>query len=191
MTGKWVKRWSLRPISAVILLVLAAAAAASSLLTQNFAAGQERLILRERTAEVAAVLGSAYTGTQTSLQLLGEIARSDQSDPQSFADAARAVTTTGAQGWLVTTQSGTSVRVTAAAGNGLVVGQALSGDQGTLARRALAAKGLVSGLLRDGGTVRLAFALGGAAGPGTVVWQESAISPTTPAPTGPTSPSRK
>jgi signal transduction histidine kinase len=188
MTGKWVKRWSLRPISAVILLVLAAAAAASSLLTQNFAAGQERLILRERTAEVAAVLGSAYTGTQTSLQLLGEIARSDQSDPQSFADAARAVTTTGAQGWLVTTQSGTSVRVTAAAGNGLVVGQALSGDQGTLARRALAAKGLVSGLLRDGGTVRLAFALGGAAGPGTVVWQESAISPTTPAPTGPTSP---
>jgi two-component system sensor histidine kinase HydH len=35
MTGTWVKRWSLRPISAVILLVLAAVAAASSLLTQN------------------------------------------------------------------------------------------------------------------------------------------------------------
>jgi two-component system sensor histidine kinase HydH len=35
MTGKWVKRWSLRPISAVILLVLAAVAAASSLLAQN------------------------------------------------------------------------------------------------------------------------------------------------------------
>ncbi|HEX2746258.1 MAG TPA: ATP-binding protein [Streptosporangiaceae bacterium] len=35
MTGRWVKRWSLHPISAVILLVLAAVAAASSLLAQN------------------------------------------------------------------------------------------------------------------------------------------------------------
>src|ERR1700677_3514718 len=35
MTGKWGKRWSLRPISAVILLVLAAVAAASSLIAQN------------------------------------------------------------------------------------------------------------------------------------------------------------
>jgi signal transduction histidine kinase len=187
MTGTWVRRWSLRPISAVILLVLAAVAAASTLISLNFVAGQERLILRERTAEVAAVVGSAYTGTQTSLQLLGEIARTDQSRPQSFADAARSVTTTGAQGWLVTTQSGTSLRVTAAVGNGAVVGQAVSGAQATLAHRALATKGLVSGLVRDGGTLRLAIALGGAAGPGTVVWQESAISPTTPTPTGPTS----
>jgi signal transduction histidine kinase len=187
MTGTWVRRWSLRPISAVILLVLAAVAAASTLISLNFVAGQERLILRERTAEVAAVVGSAYTGTQTSLQLLGEIARTDQSRPQSFADAARSATTTGAQGWLVTTQSGTSLRVTAAVGNGAVVGQAVSGAQATLAHRALATKGLVSGLVRDGGTLRLAIALGGAAGPGTVVWQESAISPTTPTPTGPTS----
>ena len=188
MTGKWVKRWPLRPLSTVILLVLAAVAAASSLITQNVIADQERLILREQTAEVAAVVGSAFAGAQSSLQLLGEIARSDQYRPQLFANAARAVTTASTQGWLVTTQSGTSLRVTAAAGNGPVVGQALSSDQGTLARRALSAKGLVSGLVRDGRTLRLAFALGEAAGPGTVVWQESAISPTTPTPTGPTSP---
>jgi len=188
MTGKRVKRWPLRPLSAVILLVLAAVAAASCLITQNVIQDQERLILREQTAEVAAVVGSAFAGAQSSLQLLGQIAGSDQGHTQLFANAARAVTTASTQGWLVTTQSGTSLRVTAAAGNGPVVGQALSSDQGTLARRALSAKGLVSGFVRDGRTLRLAFALGGAAGPGTVVWQESVISPTTPTPTGPTSP---
>jgi len=188
MTGKRGKRWPLRPLSAVILLVLAAGAVASSLITQKVVEDQERLILREQTAEVAAVVGSAFAGAQSSLQLLGEIARSDQGHPQLFTNAARAVTTTSTQAWLVTTHSGTSLKVTAATGDGPAVGQAVSGDQGTLARRALSAKGLVSGLVRDGGTLRLAFALGGAAGPGTVVWQESAISPTTPTPTGPTSP---
>jgi signal transduction histidine kinase len=144
--------------------------------------------LREQTAEVAAVVGSSFAGAQSSLQLLGQIAGSGHPHPQLFAAAARAVTTGPTQGWLVTTQSGTSLKVTAAAGNGPVVGQALSGAQGTLARRAMSAKGLVSGFVRDGRTLRLAFALGGAAGPGTVVWQETVISPTTPTPTGPTSP---
>jgi signal transduction histidine kinase len=188
MTGKRARRWPLRPLSAVILLVLAAVAAASCLITQNVVADQERLILREQTAEVAAVVGSSFAGAQSSLQLLGQIAGSGRPHPQLFAAGARAVTTASTQGWLVTTQSGTSLKVTAAAGNGPVVGQTLSGAQGTLARRALSAKGLVSGLVRDGRTLRLAFALGGAAGPGTVVWQETVLSPATPAPTGPTSP---
>jgi signal transduction histidine kinase len=174
----------------VILLVLAGVAVALSLITRNVVRDQEGLILRERTAEVAAVVGSAFANAQSSLQLLGEIARSDQGHPQLFADAARAVTTTSTQAWLVTTQSGTGLRVTAAAGNGPAAGQAVSGDQGQLARRALSAKGLVSGLVRDGRTLRVAFALGEAAGPGTVVWQESTISPTTPVRSSPTSPWR-
>ena len=189
-TGKRVRHQPLRPLSAVILLVVVGVAVALSLITRNVVRDQEGLILRERTAEVAAVVGSAFASAQSSLQLLGEIARSDQGHPQLFADAARAVTTTSTQAWLVTTQSGTGVRVTAAAGNGPAAGQAVSGDQGQLARRALSARGLVSGLVRDGGTLRVAFALGGAAGPRTVVWQESAISPTTPVRSSPTSPWR-
>jgi signal transduction histidine kinase len=174
----------------VILLALAAVAVASSLITQNVVADQERLILREQTAEVAAVVGSAFAGAQSSLQLLGEIARTNQDHPHPklFAAAALTVTTASTQAWLVTTQSGTSLKVTAAAGDGPAVGQTVSGDLGQLGRRALSAKGLVSGFVRDGRTLQLAFALGGAAGPGTVVWQESAVSPTTPVPTGPTSP---
>ena len=186
--GIRVRRRPLRPLSAVVLVVLAGVAVTSSLITRNAVEGQERLILREQTAQAAAVFVSAFAGVQSSLQLLGEIARSDQDNPRLFANAVRAVSTTGTQGWLVTTQSGTSLRVTAAAGNGPAVGQALPNDQGQLARQALSAKGLVSGLVRDGRIVRLAFALGGAAGPGTVVWQESAISPTTPVPADPTSP---
>jgi signal transduction histidine kinase len=178
--GKRVRHQPLRPLSVVILLVLVGVAVASSLITRNVVRNQEGLILRERTAEVAAVVGSGFAGTRSSLLLMGQIARSDQGHPQLFADAARAVTTTTTQAWLVTTQNGTGLRVTAAAGKGPAVGQAVSGDQGQLARRALSARGLVSGLVRDGGTLRLAFALGEAAGPGTVVWQETRISPTTP-----------
>src|SRR5712691_8290423 len=135
-------------ISAVMLLVLAGVVVASSLITRNAIRAQERLILRERTAEVAAVLGSAFAGAQSSLQLLGAIARSDQGRSRLFADAARSVATSGTQAWLVTTQRGTGLRVTAAAGTGLAAGQAISGAQEHLARRALSANGMVSGLLR-------------------------------------------
>lgn len=182
------RRQPLRLISAVILVVLVGVVVASSLITRNAIRDQERLILRERTAEVAAVVGSAFTGIQSSLQLLGTIARSDQDHPQLFADGARSVTSTGTQGWLVVTKRGTGLRVTAAAGNAPAVGQTISGDRAQLARRALSSKGLISGLVRDGAKIRLVLALGQAAGPGTVVWQESAISPTTPVQSTPTSP---
>ena len=190
MTGKGARRWPLRPLSAVILLVLAAVAAASCLITHNVVADQERLILREQTAEVAAVIGSAFAGAQSSLQLLGEIAltNKDHPHPKLFAAAARSVTTASTQGWLVTTQSGSTLKVTASAGKSPAVGQVVSGDLGQLGRRAVSAKGLVSGFVRDDGSVRLVFAVAGAAGPGTVVWQESAISPATPVQMGPTSP---
>jgi signal transduction histidine kinase len=188
--GKRVRRHSLRFISALMLLVLAGIVVASSLITRNVIRNQERLILRERTAEVAAVIGSAFTGIQSSLQLLGTIARSDQGHPQLFAAGARSVASTGTQTWLVVTKRGTGLRVTEAAGHGAAVGQTISGDRAQLARRALSAKGLISGLVRDGANIRLAFALGQAAGPGTVVWQESAISPTTPVQSTPTSPWR-
>jgi hypothetical protein len=120
--GKRVRRGPLRPLSAVVLVVLAGVAVASSLITRNVVAGQERLILREQTAQAAAVFVSAFAGVQSSLQLLGEIARSDQDNPRMFANATRAVSATGTLGWLVTTQSGTSPRVTAAAGDGPAVG---------------------------------------------------------------------
>ncbi len=57
----------LRAVSAVTFLVLAGVVVVSSLITSDVIRGQERLILRERTGEAAAVLGSAFSGTQASL----------------------------------------------------------------------------------------------------------------------------
>src|SRR5258708_21270753 len=103
-------------ISAVMLLVLAGVVVASSLIARNAIQDQERLILHERAAEVAAVLGSAFSGAQSSLQLLGVIARSDRGHSRLFADAARSVATSSTQAWLVTSQWGAGLMGTPAAG---------------------------------------------------------------------------
>ncbi len=172
-------RRPLRAVSAVTFLVLAGAAVAASLITSQVIRNQERLILRERTGEAAAVLGSALSGSQASLQLLGALARTDQGRAGLFAVAAHSVTTSAAQAWLVTAQHGPESRVIAAAGRGPDAGTVLSAGQERLARRALAAHGMVTGLLGEGSARRLAFGLGGAAGPGTVVWEEAKFSPRT------------
>ena len=100
------RRWPLRAVSAAAFLVLAGVVVAASLITLNVIHGQERLILRERTGEAAAVLGSAFSGSQTSLQLLGALARADHGQASLFDAAARSVTTSVTQTWLVTTQRG-------------------------------------------------------------------------------------
>jgi signal transduction histidine kinase len=174
------RSWPLRLASTVTLAVLGAVVVASSVITLNVIHDQERLILQERTGEAAAVLGSAFASTQSSLLLLGKIASADQGHFQLFATAARSLITAKGQGLLVTTQHGTAMTVTAATGDAPAVGQPVSGAQAALARRALSNAGLVSGLLPAAGSGRLlAFALGHVAGPGTVVWMESALPATT------------
>src|SRR6266568_2029316 len=169
----------LRAVSAVTFLVLAGVVVVSSLITSDVIRGQERLILRERTGEAAAVLGSAFSGTQASLRLLGTLAHSAQGRGAPFAQAARSVTTAPGQAWLVTAQQGPGTKVIAVAGAGPAVGTVLSEDQARLARRALSATGMVTGLIRQGSARWLMFGLGRAAGPGTAVWEEAKLSPKT------------
>jgi signal transduction histidine kinase len=183
------RHWPLRLASTVTLAVLGAVVVASSVITLNVIRDQERLILQERTGEAAAVLGSAFASTQSSLLLLGKIASADQGHFQLFATAARSLITAKGQGLLVTTQQGTAMTVTAATGDAPAVGQPVSGAQAALARRALSNAGMVSGLLPAAGSGRtLAFGLGRAAGPGTVVWTESALPATTTTKSSPASP---
>jgi signal transduction histidine kinase len=178
-----------RAASAVTALALTGVVVASSLITHHVIRDQERLILLERTGEAAAVLGSAFSGSQATLQLLGTLARSDHGDgPKLFAEAARSVTTAGSETWLVTAQRKTDTKVIAAAGPSASPGEVLSGDSERLAHRALSSTGLISGLVREGSARWLAFALGGAAGPGTVVWEEAKISPATPVSTAASAP---
>jgi two-component system, NtrC family, sensor histidine kinase HydH len=186
--GSLGRRWPLRMLSTVILVVLGGAVAASCVITLNATRDQERLILQERTGEAAAVLGSAFSGVQDSLRLVGSVAGSNPVHPRSFARAARSVLTAPGPGLLVTAQRGASMRVIAAAGAAPAVGQAIPGAQAQLGRRALSTTGMVSGLVRQGGRRWLEFALGGGAGPGTVVWEESPVSQVTLARPSPASP---
>jgi signal transduction histidine kinase len=177
----------LRLISAVTLIVLGGAVVASSLVVRNIIRDQERVLLQERAGEAASVLGGAFAGVQDSLELLGTLAATDQGRASTFAGAARSVITTSSEGVLVTAQHGSSMVVTAAAGNAPPAGQAIPADQELLARRALSTTGMVSGVLPDGSRRWLAFAVGNAAGPGTVVWERAAFSAAASAelPTGP------
>ena len=166
----------LRAVSAVTFLVLAGVVVVSSLITSGAIRNQERLILRERTGEAAAVLGSAFSGSQASLQLLGTLVRSGQGRGALFAEAARSVTTASGQAFLVTAQRGPETRVIAAAGGAPAVGTVLPPGLAQLSRRALTVTGMVTGLIRQGSGRWLTFGLGRAAGPGTVVWEEAKIS---------------
>ena len=166
----------LRAVSAVTFLVLAGVVVVSSLITSGAIRNQERLILRERTGEAAAVLGSAFSGSQASLQLLGTLVRSDQGRGALFTEAARSVTTASGQAFLVTAQRGPETRVIATAGGAPAVGTVLPPGLAQLSRRALTVTGMVTGLIRQGSARWLTFGLGRAAGPGTVVWEEAKIS---------------
>jgi two-component system, NtrC family, sensor histidine kinase HydH len=186
-TGRKRVRLRLRLISAVTLIVLGGAVVASSLVVQNAIRDQERVLLQERAGEAASVLAGAFAGVQDSLELLGTLALTNQGRPAAFASAARLVITTSNEGVLVTARRGTKMVVTAAAGNAPAVGQAIPADQEQLARRSLSTAGMVSAVLPAGSRRWLAFAIGNAAGPGTVVWERAAFSAAASAqlPTGP------
>jgi signal transduction histidine kinase len=171
-------RVRLRLISVVTLIVLGGAVVASSLVVQNVIRDQERLLLQERAGEAASVLAGAFAGVQDSLALLGTIAQTDQRSPAAFASAARSVIFPPSEGAMVTAQRGASMVVTAAAGNAPAVGQAIPADQEQLAHRALSAAGMISGVLPDGSRRWLAFAIGNAAGRGTVIWERVSFSAT-------------
>jgi len=170
-------RRPLRAVSALTFLVVAGVAVAASLITDDAIRNQDRLILRERTGEAAAVLGSAFSGSQASLQLLGTLARSGQSRARLFTAAARSITTSSRQAWMVSAEQGPNARVIAAAGSGLAVGALLSTDHERLADRALSVSGLVTGLVQEGSARWLVLGLGRSAGPGTVVWEMTKVTP--------------
>jgi signal transduction histidine kinase len=179
---------SFRVLSLVVLFGFAGAAVTASVVTRNVVRKQQELVLRERAAEVATVLGATFTGLEPSLESLGTIARLEPEHPQQFVDAAQALKTDGS--YMVVTQRAAGWLVTATAGHDPGIGEVISGARQQLAQRALAGHGLVSGFVRDAGQLRLAIAIPGAAGPGTVVFEESAISPTTPAASTPSGPFR-
>src|SRR5687767_10536228 len=82
------KRRGMRGLSIVFLVVLAIASGAAAWAVNGLVQKHERVLLKERTAEVNLVLGNLITSTQARLNLIGTVARVSGGSAQSFNEVA-------------------------------------------------------------------------------------------------------
>ena len=90
------RRWLPRPfglVSWAVLLVLAGTSIALFAVSRNLVDDQERRLLSERTAEVAALLSNSVNNISSSLQVLAPIAASSQPDSAALFTASAMLTT--------------------------------------------------------------------------------------------------
>ena len=143
----------------LVFLILASAAFTAFGVTRNVVEGNERRLLRQRAAEVSALLRNSIQSSNSTLSLLALLAALPDQD--GFAQGAGALAR-GMGGSVVALIEGDAgFTVTAAASGPLAAGQAVGGEIGTLAARALQARAPTADLVHDGGQTRLAFAAAG------------------------------
>jgi PAS domain S-box-containing protein len=166
--------------STIVFLVLAAAAFTAFGVTHNVVDSHERRLLRERAAEVSAVLRNSVDSSNSTLALLALLAALP--DQAGFAQGAAALGRGRGGSVVALTQGEVGFTVTASAGGPRAAGQAVSGDLGSLAARALAARVPIADLVREGTQTRLAFAAAGPPPTRVVAVLESDIDPGRPLP---------
>jgi serine phosphatase RsbU (regulator of sigma subunit) len=182
----------LHGVPAAVLAVLLLLSLGVVLATRAVVGDQESRLLLERANEVRLVLGTAISSDEATLSGLGHVAR--EGGPRLFTtEAAEAVT--GGPGSLTYAllrpgRSAPGPRTTspapppafvvvAEAGQGLSVGQRLSGAAAAAMSAALERRGMVATpVLGSGADRQLGFALGGPDAPsGTVVYRQSDLGP--------------
>ena len=173
----------------VVLVGMVCASIAAFAMTRRVVDDQERRLLTERTAEIAALLSTSTNNAQSSLQVLGALGSSkDPAAAPLFARSAVLLLERGAKSVAVAVQADGGFHVVAGAGEA-TTGASLTGDRAALATRALAAGKLVAGLLPDPGGERLVL-VQPVAGSSAVTYQESVIRPAVPVPSTAGSPYR-
>jgi hypothetical protein len=179
------QRWRLplRPASLIALLVALGITAAATWATLLAVNGQEKRLLKERTAEVGLVLNSAIATIPAAFNEQATVLRvSDGSRTAYEKTATTAITgqtTSLTYAWLRPTSSGHGFVVLAAAGRALSVGQVIDDDRSQLIGQALRTDKLVTSPVAPGR--RLLFALGPPAAPaGTVLYREQMLGPVAP-----------
>jgi signal transduction histidine kinase/CheY-like chemotaxis protein len=173
-----------------IAMATVAITSALALVAHSVSHRQEHTLLKERTNEVATLLTTAINDARTNLRGAGAAGVADgQSDL--FSTLASSSTTTGGQ--VVTArQSGDLFRVVASAGLGApVTGAAIAPDAGDIARRALAAKDMVSGIVGSGKRRDIVLGLAVPGATNTVVYVQSLLPGASAAPTSSSSPYRE
>jgi PAS domain S-box-containing protein len=171
-----------------VFLVLAASAVVTFDVTVNVVRDQEARLLRDRAGEVSALLTNAFSSVESSMQVLGSVgASAHPGATRMFAESAEPLVQRGAATIGVAQERTNGFSVVAAVGDGPAAGASLGVDQAALATRALAAGKLVSALVVDEQGTRLVLAMPVGTGR-SVVYQESVLHPTTPAPSTASSP---
>ena len=148
------------PAATVVFLILAAAAFTAFGVTRNVVDDNEERLLRERAAEVSALLRNSVESSNSTLSLLALLATLP--DQAGFAQGAGALARGLGGSVVALTEGDAGFTVTASASGGsMAAGQAVGGDLSSLAARALQARAPTADLVRDGAQTRLAFAAAG------------------------------
>ncbi len=138
--GGHVARWL--PVGLACILVVTTVLAFSALRAEEH--DQERLLLHERSGEVAALFTNSVTQVRTSLDLLGSVYAASPSDQRVLSESAGALMRNGVVAIDVVRGGGALFTPVAAIGAGAPVGHSLDGEELTLVQRAVAAHDLVS-----------------------------------------------
>ena len=177
-------RRRLRSLSVVFLVMLISASGVAAWTMRGLVDKHERVLLKERTAEVNLVLGNLISATQARLNLIGTVTRVSGGSAASFREVAGlGDKNLAAVGMIRETPDGLVAEF--AGGPNLAVGQVLTGPRTDAIRRALEVPTIVSTpVMEADGVKTIGFALGPPAAPqGSVVYREVIIRPEAPSPT--------
>ena len=177
------QRWPLGTLSTVVVCVTLAASIGSAYLAKRVVDDQENRLLRERTAEVAALYTVAISSTQASLASAAAVASATGADPKAFTRYAKTLllSTANPNGYaalaLVST-SGAAARLVAAVGSGVTTSHLALPEVARNVTRAVSASFVSTPVLHEGTDLRLGFALGPPTSPpGFVVYAEQTLLP--------------
>ena len=177
-------RLGMRALSVLFLIALASASVVAAWTVRGLVQEHERVLLKERTAEVALVLGNLISATQARLNLIGTVTRVSGGSAQSF-DEVAGLGDKSLLGVAIVRETPEGFVAELAGGTKLAAGQVITGPRADAIRRALEVPAIVSTpVLVDGDVKSVGFALGPPAAPkGSVVYRESIINPGKPSAT--------
>jgi signal transduction histidine kinase/CheY-like chemotaxis protein len=178
------RRRRLRSLPVILLVVFASASVAAAWAVHGLVQKHQRVLLKERTAEVNLVLGNLITSQQSRLNLIGTVTRVSGGSAQSFNEVA-GLNEKSLLGVAIVRQTPEGLVAELAGGPNMAAGQVITGPRADAIRRALEVRAIVATpVLADGDVKSVGFALGPpAAPPGSVVYRESMINPDKPSAT--------
>ena len=166
----------------LVMLITLAMTSTLAVFSHNVAEHQEKTLLQERVNEVVLVLQASINPIQSSLAGAGAVA-ADQGESPLFATIATPMTANGGQLFVVK-RKGDAFDQLASTNEGAA--QPVPASDAAVITRALTAKGVVSGLVTEGGSTHLVLAL--AVGADTVAYLITPIDPTATTESTPDSP---